>query len=135
MTINLRSVLTGFAILCLPTQAFACLVSPSWYDGWWDCRIDGRPSNVVWETKCVPVTTCSGGVCSSTYKVETKGWFREQNANWFTLIKNSSTAQSIRFTYTGDNTPWYLRYNAATRTAAGHTTWQGNQYPLTCTKM
>src|SRR5688572_4388692 len=123
---NVRNLIASALLLACASQAQASLTVPQWYEGWWDCKIDGRPSQIVWETRSVPVTTCSGDICTATYKVETNGWFREQNAAWFKLVKNASTASSIAFTYTGDNTPWFLRYNANTRTAVGNTTWQGN---------
>lgn len=88
----------------------------------WECVDDSR------------VHCNSDGSCSVTSGVKVVGWFREANSRWVNLVPGSATASDFHFTYTGDATPWYLRFEPHSRLATGWTTWQGRRYPLTCTR-
>jgi hypothetical protein len=131
--------LVGVVLFTINAQA---LCASPWYSGWWNCSIDGRPSTMVWEVRAESQQNCydtpEGPVCSRTDDIcRIYGWFKEEShgSSWFRLNLNRNNQNEIFFTYTGDNTPWYLRNAGANRTQlSGHTTWQGHQYPLSCNK-
>ena len=97
-----------------------------WFLGTWNCSIDGRPSTIIWN-KCTSGANCVAGVY---------GQFKESLAShshgWVDLRIGSYNANAINFTYTGDNTPWFL--TGSSNYVSGHTTWNGNQYPLSCSR-
>lgn len=112
-----------------PCVGFADAVEP-WFSGEWNCRIDGRPSEIIWQVSLIPEGPCPNNNCPDHLPMI--GGFREQNSGWHKLIKTSATTFDIKFTYTGDNTPWYLVYDPSSGLANGHTTWNGKRYPLSC---
>jgi glucan-binding YG repeat protein len=121
-------------LLSLSSLSQASTVASQWYFGNWNCLIDGRAARMVWQVVDDPQTSCSGGVCSSSSGVAIKGWFKDGNGSWVTLNSQSVSRNDFRFTYTGDNTRWFLRYDPATRSAVGNTIWNGNAYSLSCRK-
>jgi hypothetical protein len=125
----------ALSLLFTGSAAFALCVNP-WYAGTWDCSIDGRPALMVWELKSGSSTTCRGDTCSRTHDACTiHGWFREKTGDWVYLKKNEANSNEIHFTYTGDQSPWYLqRFAGSTTAMSGHTTWAGKHYPLSCTR-
>ncbi|WP_437720871.1 DUF6006 family protein [Sorangium sp. So ce861] len=114
-------------------RASASTCAQHWSFGRWSCSIDGRPSEMVWECVDDSRRHCRpDGTCTMTSGVKVAGWFREANSSWVNLVRGSATAGDLHFTYTGDATAWYLRYDPRSLSATGWTTWQGRRYPLTC---
>ncbi len=128
-----RTALTAL-LLSISSLSQASTVASQWYFGDWSCLIDGRAARMVWQVVNDPQTSCSGEVCSSTSGVAIKGWFKDGNGPWVTLNSPRTNQNDFRFTYTGDNTRWFLRYDPANRSAVGNTIWNGNAYSLSCRK-
>lgn len=124
--------LASLALLSLASLATASQVASKWYFGNWACVIDGRAARMVWQVVDDPQTSCRDGVCSSSSGVAIKGWFKDGNGPWVRLVNQSLAGNDLRFTYTGDNTRWFLRFNPNTGVANGNTVWRGNTYSLNC---
>ncbi|HYX35660.1 MAG TPA: DUF6006 family protein [Oligoflexus sp.] len=129
------------AFLALPllsmfasSSVSASQIVRQWYHGWWDCNIDGRPAQMVWEVVDDPQTKrYPDGTCSTTSAVKTVGWFSDNGAPWVHLGINNSSGTYFGIRYLGqEQDNWYLIHNPADDTATGKTTWRGQQYPLSC---
>ncbi|ULH18321.1 DUF6006 family protein (plasmid) [Deinococcus sp. KNUC1210] len=130
----MKRTLVTLALLSLTTMSHASQVANAWYFGHWSCVIDHRAAQMVWEVVDDPQTSCNGNICSSSSGVAVKGWFKDGNGPWVKLINRSTSGTDLRFTYTGDSTRWFLRFDPNTQVANGNTMWRGNTYPLNCAK-
>ncbi|WP_407571836.1 DUF6006 family protein [Deinococcus altitudinis] len=128
----MKRFLISLGLLSVFSCSSASQVVHAWYFGDWSCVIDQRAGRMLWKVVDDPQTTCRGGVCSSTSGVAVRGWFKDGNGGWVSLIQRSASGNDLRFTYTGDFTRWFLRYDPATGVANGNTVWRGNTYPLNC---
>ena len=119
------------AMVVLSSQsAFASQAVSKFYHGTWNCKLDGRNSQMTWKVVNDTRTTCNGGRCSVTHGVKEVGSFRDSTGPWVTLTPLGVSHQSITFRH-ADGNKWYLA-NTGTRRMSGHSTWMGNQYPLSC---
>lgn len=120
------------AVVLLSSQsAFASQSRGMFYHGTWNCKLDGRNSQMVWKVANDTRTTCnSKGVCSVTHGVKDVGSFRDSTGPWVSLTPLGVSHQSITFRH-ADGNKWYLA-NTGTRKMSGHSTWMGKQYSLTC---
>ena len=131
---SLKRTLSSLALLSLVGLGQASQVASQWYFGTWNCNIDGRNAQMVWKVVDDPQTSCSGGLCSSSSGVAIKGWLSDSGSRWVPLESPRTVGNDFRFTYTGDRTNWFLRYNPSSRSTVGNTVWQGKAYPLSCVK-
>ncbi|SMB83039.1 DUF6006 family protein [Deinococcus hopiensis] len=128
----MKRTLMTLAVFSLTSASYASQVAGAWYFGRWSCVIDGRAAQMVWEVVDDSRTSCNGDTCSTSSGAAIRGWFKDGNGPWVKLTDRSAVGPDLRFTYTGDNTRWFLRYNRDTRVANGNTVWRGNAYPLNC---
>jgi len=131
---SLKRTLCTLALFSLASLSSASQVASQWYFGTWNCNIDGRSAQMVWKVVDNPQTSCDGNVCSTSSGVAIKGWFNDSGSRWVPLESPRTVGNDFRFTYTGDRTGWFLRYNPSSRSAVGNTVWQGKAYPLSCVK-
>ncbi len=135
--ISIRSTLVplGFLGTLLFASPAHCMCALPWFDGQWDCRIDGRPASMVWELVVGSETTCNGGICSTHETCTVQGWFRDNGGEAVLLKIGNRNDHQLLFTHTPDNTQWYLKQRGENPSAvSGYSTWQGKQYGLTCDK-
>ncbi|GAA4009583.1 hypothetical protein GCM10022631_22620 [Deinococcus rubellus] len=130
----MKRTLIALALLTVTATSHASQVASAWYFGNWSCVIDHRAARMVWQVVDDPQTSCSGNVCSSSSGVAVRGWFKDGSGPWVKLVNRSASGSDLRFTYTGDNTRWFLRYDPNTGVATGNTIWRGNTYPLQCSQ-
>lgn len=118
--------------LALGSSAQASMGVTQWYNGTWNCTIDGRPSVMRWRYVDDSQTNCSGGVCSSTSGVALRGSFSDNGSAFvrLTRIASNSTVLTMRHP---DGNSWRLVMRAPGR-ADGYTTWNGRRYPLICNR-
>ena len=119
------------ASLLVPPQAEASQVVSRWFNGNWQCRIDGRPAQMRWEVRSKTVQNCSGGTCSQAQIAYYQGWFSDNGARFVPLTHVSSSTSTLTLRHADGNT-WFLRYSGGR--ANGHTTWNGRRYPLSCSR-
>lgn len=125
---------TALVLLASVSLPQASQIAQDWSIGNWGCNIDNRTGQLIWKIVDDSRTVCGGGVCSSSEGVAVKGWFKDGSGGWVPLINRSLSGNDLRFTYTGDYTHWFLRFDPANGTATGNTMWRGNTFPLTCYK-
>jgi hypothetical protein len=113
-------------------DAQASQTTTQWYFGRWSCSIDGRPATMVWEVRDDPQTSCNGNTCSTSSGVKVVGFFKERTGPWVRLYRVRSSDVGLAMLYNNVDA-WVLNRRGA-RAAAGHTTWQGGRYPLSCNK-
>lgn len=130
----MKRTLTLLALVSAASVSHASQVASQWYHGSWACLIDGRDARMVWRVENDTRQSCSGGVCSVSHGVKVAGYFSDSGSRWVSLDAPSRAGNDLRFTYTGDNTRWFLRYDPGSRVASGNTVWQGRAYPLVCRK-
>ncbi|SMB97226.1 DUF6006 family protein [Deinococcus hopiensis] len=116
------------AVLAHPSAACASQVAGAWPHGRWSRVIGGRAAQMAWEVVDDSQRTCSGDVCSASSGVGVRGRFRDGSGPWVKPIHRSAAGTELHFTCAGNNTRWFLRYDA-TRTANGNTVWRGNPSP------
>ena len=118
--------------LAVGGPAQASMGVTQWFNGTWNCTIDGRPSVMRWRYVDDSQTNCSGGVCSSTSGVALRGSFSDNGSPFvrLTRITSSSTVLTMRHP---DGNRWRLDMRAPGR-ATGYTTWNGQRYPLICNR-
>ncbi|MBF0313649.1 MAG: hypothetical protein HQK50_12820 [Oligoflexia bacterium] len=130
---SLRLLFPLLALVSFLSAAHASMVITQWYHGTWNCNIDGRSAQMVWQVVDDSRTTCNGDICSTTSGVKTVGWFSDSGSAWVRLDINSSSNRHLAIRYLGNEPDnWLLNYDAAAVTASGWTTWRGNRYPLSC---
>jgi hypothetical protein len=120
------------AVVLSSNSGFAGQVASQFYHGTWNCTLDGRSSKMTWKVVGDTQTTCSGGLCSVTHGVKEVGSFRDSTGPWVPLTLLGTSTQSITFRH-ADGNKWYLA-RSGTRRMDGHSNWQGNQYPLSCSR-
>jgi len=130
----MKRTLMALTLLSTLATSHASQVAGAWYFGTWSCVIDGRAARMVWQVVDDPQTSCSGNICSTSSGVAVRGWFKDGGGPWVKLMNRSASGPDLRFTYTGDNTRWFLRYDPSTGVATGNTIWRGNTYPLQCSQ-
>jgi Family of unknown function (DUF6006) len=107
----------------------------TWFLGNWDCNIDGRPGKMQWKVVSTNEGSCNGNSCTTSSGVALKGWISDNGQKWAPMGMRRNNEQEAFFHYKGgEQDTWYLRYDRSTRVASGNTTWNGNPYPLQCTK-
>jgi hypothetical protein len=119
-----------FVICGAPAEASQ--IATQWYFGQWSCMIDGRPATMVWKVVNASEQTCNGGACTQTSGVRVVGWFKERTGPWVRLYRAGSSDVGLRILYNNVD-PWVLNRKQPGY-AVGHTTWQGQRYPLECRK-
>ncbi|MDS9467311.1 DUF6006 family protein [Paracoccus sp. MBLB3053] len=125
-------------ILSLPfsTPSFANMAS-GWWGGDWDCIIDGRPARMRWSVVDNGSQSCEetdeGTICSSSVSAGWKGRFSDNGSKWVSLTNAKSGDKGGLFFTHADGNRWYLAKPVG-RTAKGWTTWNGQRYPLSCTR-
>jgi len=112
--------------------AFAGQVATQFYHGKWSCTLDGRSTKMTWKVVSDTQSTCSQEKCSVSHGAKSAGSFYDRNGPWVTLTLLSASTQSITFRH-ADGNKWYLA-RSGTKKMSGHSTWQGNQYPLSCSR-
>ena len=130
----MKRTLMALTLLSTLASSHASQVARAWYFGTWSCVIDHRAARMVWQVVDDPQTSCSGNICSTSSGVAVRGWFKDGAGPWVKLVNRSASGADLRFTYTGDNTRWFLRYDPNTGVATGNTIWRGNTYPLQCSQ-
>ena len=121
--------LAAMALLSSHT-AFASQGVSQVYHGNWNCNLHGRSAKMAWKIVDDTRTECSGGRCSVSHGVKEVGSFKDGSGPWVSLTALGTSTQSITFRH-ADGNKWYLARTSA-RQLNGHSTWQGNQYPLSC---
>ena len=129
--LNLKMLTALLIGVVVAGPANASQIASQFYHGTWNCMLDGRPTTIVWRVVDDTRTTCNGDTCSVTHGVKTVGSFLDRGT-WVSLTMLGASSQSITFRHPDGNN-WYL-YNAGTRRMNGHSVWQGNQYPLSCSR-
>ena len=117
---RLASILTvGLAFgLASPSPASADQLI-GWWGGDWTCTIDGRPARMRW----IPAEGSSG--------LHWRGRFSDNGSRWVDLT-NAHLTQNRGFTFRhADGNQWFLPEPTGNRTS-GHTTWNGQRFPLVC---
>jgi len=139
----MKAALIFSAALCvligaLPEPAHASQVVGQWYHGNWSCRSDGRPARMRWVVRDDPgPSNCRYDarlreqVCSRTSGVTTVGEFWDRNGPWRRLTIQTRGQNSLHFRH-ADGNPWFLQRSGSR--ANGWTTWNGNRYPLQCSR-
>lgn len=130
----MKRYITALILATSITLPQASGVGSAWYMGNWGCNIDNRAGQMIWKIVDASRVVCGGGVCSDSANVAVKGWFKDGSGGWVPLINRSTSGNDLRFTYTGDYTRWFLRYDPNTGIATGNTMWRGNTFPLQCFK-
>lgn len=128
-----------FLAFAFTPTAMGCLITPPWFEGEWNCRIDGRPSKMEWHVESRTITSCTGTgdqeICQTQNACGVVGKFSDNGGPYYPLSARKYDAQFLDIRYGGlepDN--WRLeRKNSGF--AEGSTTWHGNQYPLSCRKI
>ena len=118
--------------ICLGSSAQASMGVTQWYNGTWNCTIDGRPSVMRWRYVNDSQQTCSGGVCTSSSGVALRGSFSDNGSPFVRLTKISSNSTVLVMRHP-DGNRWRLDMSVPGR-AAGYTTWNGQRYPLVCNR-
>lgn len=123
------------AILAAPSApAAASTVAGGWYMGDWRCTLDGRPTRMVWRVVSVDYGSSDGDVGTSVAGAERRGRLQDRGA-WANLTFQRATSTTLNFRHQDGNN-WFLRRNAsAANQATGFSTWQGQRYPFSCTKV
>lgn len=129
---SLANIATACGILTLlALPASASLIAAKWWDGDWNCSIDGRSARMKWKVVDDTQTTCSDGICTSTAKVKRVGQFSDNGGGWVALtFLREDLSGGLNFQH-ADGNAWYLPKPKAGR-STGWTTWQGRRYPLIC---
>ena len=123
------------SLLCASGVADASQTVGRWYHGMWTCRIDGRPARMEWKIVDAPTTSCRDGVCSTAATVAERGRFSDNGSRWVPLtnpVVSGTSGNRLGFRH-ADGNAWYL-YRRNARVANGQTTWNGQRYPLQCTR-
>jgi hypothetical protein len=120
---------TLFLLFQLP--AGASQIVGKWWDGSWNCTIDGRPARMRWLIVNDAQGTSSGGVATTTSGVKRVGRFSDNGSAWVALSEASEGNNGGLFFRHADGNQWYLPKPQGGRTS-GWTTWQGKRYPLIC---
>lgn len=119
------------ALAWYATPATAGTVAGGWWDGSWQCNIDGRPARMRWKVVSVSSGSCNGDTCSSSEGATWRGSFSDNGSQWVGLSNlRPAQAGGIHFNHADGNT-WFLPKPTNNR-SKGWTTWQGQRYQLAC---
>jgi hypothetical protein len=121
-------IVLGFTV---SNPAIASQLPGGWWDGNWNCNIDGRPARMRWNVVDDRQTTCNGDTCSTSYGVKWKGNFSDNGSRWVALTEPRRGDKGGLYFRHADGNQWYLAKPTNNRTA-GWTTWNGKRYPLSC---
>lgn len=123
------------ALFCLAvaSPAYASTVS-GWWNGSWSCTIDGRPAQMRWTVVEDSQTIDNGdGTATSTSGARWKGRFSDNGSKWVALTNPRFGKKGGLYFNHADGNRWYLPKPTGNKTT-GWTTWNGQQYPLSCWK-
>ncbi|WP_077431723.1 MULTISPECIES: DUF6006 family protein [Pseudomonas] len=138
MTAKYHSLLTAscnLTLFCLVVAgpAYAGMAS-GWWGGSWSCTIDGRAAQMKWTVVEASQTTDNGdGTATSTSGVRWKGSFSDNGSKWVALTNPRLGNKGGMYFNHADGNRWYLPKPIGNKTT-GWTTWNGQQYPLSCWK-
>jgi Family of unknown function (DUF6006) len=122
----IRQTLLALSILAATlaaAQSAQASYAAKWFDGNWDCKIDGRSAKMTWRM--------ADDMPNSKYL----GKFSDSGGAWVPLSELSSNSNTLSLRYLGgEPATWGLTYAPQQRSAVGFTTWRGKKYPLSCTK-
>jgi Family of unknown function (DUF6006) len=102
-----------------------------WWNGSWNCNIDGRAAQMKWSVVDDSQTSCNGDVCSTAASVRWAGQFSDSGSRWVALNNARSGNNGGLFFNHADGNRWYLAKPVSNK-ASGWTTWNGKRYPLSC---
>ncbi|MGN7916535.1 MULTISPECIES: DUF6006 family protein [Lysobacter] len=103
-----------------------------WWDGNWNCTIDGRPAKMKWSAVNDSQTTCDDDeVCTHTFGARWKGRFSDNGSAWVALNNARRGKNGGLYFNHADGNRWYLPTPTDNR-SKGWTTWNGQRYPLVC---
>ena len=129
---TLMGVAITSGLCCLFTFPLeAGLLPGKWWDGNWNCTIDGRPARMSWRIVDDSQGTSSGGVATTTSGVKRVGRFSDNGSAWVALSDAREGNNGGLFFRHADGNQWYLPKPKGDR-SSGWTTWQGKRYPLVC---
>lgn len=134
-TVIQRSLITiacGVALsFAVSNSATASQLVGRWWDGSWNCNIDGRPARMRWNIVDDSRTTCNGSICTTTSGVRRQGSFSDNGSRWVPLSDPREGNQGGLYFRHADGNQWYLPKPTGNRTT-GWTTWNGQRYSLSC---
>lgn len=119
---------------CLSTfPAEAGILVGKWWDGNWNCTIDGRPARMSWRIVDDSQGTSNGSVASTTSGVKRIGRFSDNGSAWVALSDPQERNNGGLLFRHADGNQWFLPKPIG-NPSSGWTTWQGKRYPLVCWK-
>ena len=104
-----------------------------WWDGNWNCTIDGRPARMRWRIVNDSQGSSSGGVATQTSGVKRIGQFSDNGSAWVPLSDARRASNGGLLFRHADGNQWFLPREQGGRTS-GWTTWQGKKFPLICSR-
>lgn len=113
------------------SPAAAGQVAGRWYDGMWNCNIDGRPARMRWRIVDDTQTHCDGDTCTTSHGATRKGSFSDNGSAWVPLTNPRNGDRGGLYFNHADGNRWYLARPVGNR-SDGWTTWNGQRYPLAC---
>jgi len=114
-----------------PSTANASVIPGKWWDGDWNCKIDGRRARMRWLIIDDSQETSSGGVAMSTLGAKRVGRCSVSGSAWVALsYAREANNGELSFRH-DDANQWNLPKPQGGRTSSW-TTWQGKRYPLAC---
>ena len=122
--------------LLFTSQAHALLFTPQFYEGLWNCTLDGRNVRISWQQESRSNVTCNDGYCTYRPYIAVIGWFEEteRGGAWVSLSDVRHPLRGrITFRHPDGNT-WTLN-DARPGVMRGNSTWRGRSYPLACERI
>jgi Family of unknown function (DUF6006) len=127
-----RATLCSAALIAgMSGPTYASLTVSGWWDGSWNCNIDGRPARMKWRVVDATTTNCDGEVCSTVAGSRYKGSFSDNGSAWVPLTNASRGSKGGLFFHHADGNKWFLAQPSGGK-ANGWTTWNGTRFPLSC---
>ena len=130
--------LPGMALLVCGTLALsvpsvhAATASRIWWDGTWNCRLNGRPAQMRWRVVNNPREVASGTTGpGATTGLKRVGSFSENGGPWTDLRDPRQANDGGLFFRSANGNRWFLARAERGRTT-GWATAQGKRLPLVC---
>ncbi len=133
--IGVLILITGLVLTIFPVIQVASAEQvgppPGWWQGSWECKVDGRPAKMNWDPVNDDPTSCNGDTCTINNSAKWKGSFSDNGSIWVPLTYFKRGKKGGVFFYHSDGNKWYLALPVGTKTE-GQTNWEGQRKPLTC---